>query len=310
MNDLKIHSHEIRSLNGTISAAFRYLLLHFRSLMGTLSLLAFPLIIIATYASIRTTERAAAFNSLFVLRHKLKHDEVVFMVFAFVVFYAGVLFHNTIINRHLIETDKAGGARLSGGQHIFNHLRQDLAATTVNYIIACILFLLIKIGYQFIVTLSSAFILSQAGSNFSFEFALAALIVVPVITLAPLLYYLSTASLYVGQRDQLGFFQAFKKVWRYVSSDLRSFWIAAAAMLLGAGLLAKGSEYFMGFIIGYGEMITNSFAIIIYSWIGYFNAVFTFVVLVVFQIAVVFHFGSLEEKTEGNFLKEKIETTT
>ncbi len=143
MSDYKIHSRDIRTLNGVVSAAFRYTALHYRSLLGTLGILAFPLIIIATYASIRTTERSASFNSLFLLRHSLRREEMIFLSFSFIIFYAGVLFHNTLINRHIIETDKAGGAKLSGTPEVFGHLREDLSAATVNYIIAGLLFFFI-----------------------------------------------------------------------------------------------------------------------------------------------------------------------
>lgn len=309
MSDYKIHSRDIRTLNGVVSAAFRYTALHYRSLLGTLGILAFPLIIIATYASIRTTERSASFNSLFLLRHSLRREEMIFLSFSFIIFYAGVLFHNTLINRHIIETDKAGGAKLSGTPEVFGHLREDLSAATVNYIIAGLLFFLIKIGYRFLTALASAFLLNETGGQFNFEFSLTSLYVVPVVVIAPLLYYISTAALFVGQKDKLGLFPSIKKVWRYVSTDLRAFWFASTAFVAGAGLLAKGLDYFLGIVIGYTNLLHNSSALSLISWLSYFSAVFTFVVLVVFQVAVILHFSGLEEKTEGTYLKEKIETT-
>ncbi|MES2681393.1 MAG: hypothetical protein V4635_15970 [Bacteroidota bacterium] len=267
-----------------------------RNLVLAIFVFAMPLILTAIIISFYLTSSPSAPDIYDVLTMKAALDKNLYLLllFAFVLNIAGMCLFNLGINKILLHKkslEKPGG-------HFFEQYKDELAESLKNFFFS---FLIVFVVYS-VTTKTINFLSMQFPAESTLE---SYLMLLPVFFLMSGCFYLSFAVLFVCHRDQLGVVEAAQKVWRYTSAQPKKAWGTSFLLILMVIIAHKCLQVIFFQLISLIFMQGLSAGFLLLP--GLLQTCAIGVVVMFFNIAVIFLYCSLEDEMDGLYIKSKIE---
>ncbi len=213
---------------------------------------------------------------------------------------AGVVYM-LVINKFILLSETSDVAAQPQPRQIAEGFFRDFWLLTGNIILFVIVMTLSAVLFYFV----------MIGVSEIVGTLVAALSLLVLFALSPVLLFMMVAAFFVIQRDRLNLFSALAVVSRYLKGNFWNTWVLGFLAILTYSLMSfvvqlpafvlkmkvifkRGAEGFQA------EMTATELAVTV------IGALLTMLVAALFYLLCIFHFSSLEEKKEGHLLREKI----
>jgi hypothetical protein len=311
MTSQKIYLRKVRDFGEVFGATFTYIKQHFKHFFGSIILLAGPF---ALVSGICTADMVSSITSSSLYNGSGLN---MFGLSYFIMLLAGILgqtVYTTVINQHLILNERMDASTRPTisdiARSFFKVYWKNLLAWFMLLIfiilfaiaIGIIVFIFIGIG-----SLGAGILMAILGI-----FAYIGLIFIVM----PVFGYLTVTSLHVVQRDDINFFDALGKVYRYMKGQFWMTWLLAIVSFIVTYLtmiIAIMPTYIVTVISMFSRMKDYSAMAAPeseFSVTGYImwsiSYLLIFCVFSIFHLMCTFQYNSLEEKKEGKSILEKI----
>ncbi|HOZ86629.1 MAG TPA: hypothetical protein PL029_02670 [Bacteroidia bacterium] len=267
-----------------------------RNLVLATFTIAMPLILVAITISFALVSSPSApdIYDVITLKASLDKNLYLLLLFAYVFNIAGMCLFNLGVNKVLLHKKDTEKPVDTFFKRYKNELFEDLKNFAFSFLIV---FVLYSVTTKTINYLSMQFTAESTLESY--------LMLLPVFFLMSACFYLSFAVLFVCYRDQIGVVEAARKVWHYTSAQPKKAWGTAFLLILIVIIAHKCLQFVFFQVISLIFMQDLSAGFLLLP--GLLQTCAISLVVMFFQIALVFLYCSLEDEMDGLYIKSKIE---
>ncbi|MES2681392.1 MAG: hypothetical protein V4635_15965 [Bacteroidota bacterium] len=317
MTNEKILYRKTRDIGEVFGTSFTFIKQNFKPFYGSLLLFAGPFLLAGTLAYSYFANAAGI--SPYSYSQNLGNNIGAFFgafAIAFSVLMLGISIYTVTLNKALIVNEtQAQGENLNTnliGQNFFNDFWRVLG----NILLFSFVFVVVLAFFFLLIVGLVALFKIISGSNVLLIILSVLMVIAFFLILFPILSFVPVAAIFVCQRDRINIFNAMGRVLSYMKGNFWYTWVFSILALLTYTVMAfivqlpvlilTAISTFsrLGTTVGQGAgeestPFTLIAVTVICSLIGY-------MVMAVFYLMCIYHYGSLEEKKEGSTLIENI----
>lgn len=314
----RIRYRKVREFGPIFSASFGFIKQNFRSLYGSIFLIAGPFLLIgSTVAGVSFT---SFFNESLGSRYQggnsIMSELIIAYLTSVLVFFIGYSVFLVVLNKAIIEGEKTEDGLRTKFKSISSGLFMSYAWMLGQLLL---LGLVLLVAVIFLSLFFGGFF-SVLGPMFNDSFFIGMLVIFLTLgfyfVLLPVLTYVAISAMFVCQRDNINIFASIGKTVRYMKDNFWNTWLVGFVSFILYFVLSMLTflPFYVAWIASFFSRMRNltqdgqqegSSSLYLILFMAAIALLGTFSVSIHYIINV-FQFGNLEERREGSSVLEKI----